>query len=54
MIDETWDDPRDELPQEDLEDDADAFDEDSELDDELETWKVIERYRPADAGFGDG
>lgn len=52
MIGELWDDPRDERPEEDLEDDAEPFDEDSELDDELETWKVIERYVPADLNEG--
>ncbi|HSO05785.1 MAG TPA: hypothetical protein VLW45_00985 [Pelomicrobium sp.] len=52
MIGELWDDPRDERPEEDLDDDPEVFDEDSELDDELETLKVTGRYVPADLGDG--
>lgn len=52
MIGELWDDPRDEVPDEDLDDDPDALDDESDCDEELEIWKVIERYVPAELNEG--
>ncbi len=50
MLGEPWDDPRDERPEEDLDDDPDVFDEESVLDDDLEALKMISRRAPAFPG----
>jgi hypothetical protein len=49
MVGELWNDPPDEIADEELDDAADAFDEEEpEPDDELETCQLIRRYVPTE------
>lgn len=52
MIGELWDGPQHERPDDELDEEAEAFDEEPEPDDELETWKMIRRYAPGDDELG--